>query len=188
MTSYGRQAQSGASGLGSRRGPPLASIESLLSFEAKSTPRSEFGHHIAGDAVGDYGGGRAEVSGGIAMETVLPVEDFQTLGGDQQSEEIFRLLSLLSPFAGEVSGLKTSIDTALTRISELDGQNAEEEARAGGDCKANEAEDPGLLLLGVFKDPESPHSGSPLLPETQPPDPFITQNLHTLEAHFSQIP
>ena len=25
-----------------RRGPPLASIESLLSFEAKSTPRSEY--------------------------------------------------------------------------------------------------------------------------------------------------
>ena len=47
MTSYGRQT-SGGSGLGSRRGPPLASIESLLSFEAKSTPRSEFGHHIAG--------------------------------------------------------------------------------------------------------------------------------------------
>ena len=50
------------------------------------------------------------------METVLPVDDFQSLGGDQQSEEIFRLLSLLSPFAGEVTGLKTSIDTALTRI------------------------------------------------------------------------
>ena len=49
MTSYGRQTSGGgASGLGSRRGPPLASIESLLSFEAKSTPRSEFGHHIPG--------------------------------------------------------------------------------------------------------------------------------------------
>ena len=67
-------------------------------------------------SVGDYGGGRAEVGGGLAMETVLPVDDFQSLGGDQQSEEIFRLLSLLSPFAGEVTGLKTSIDTALTRI------------------------------------------------------------------------
>ena len=34
-------------GLGrSARGPPLASIESLLSFEAKSTPRSEFGHIV----------------------------------------------------------------------------------------------------------------------------------------------
>ena len=50
------------------------------------------------------------------METVLPVEDFQTLNGDQQSEEIFRLLSMLSPFAGEVTGLKTSIDSALIRI------------------------------------------------------------------------
>ena len=52
----------------------------------------------------------------VNMETVLPVEDFQILSGEQQSEEIFRLLSMLSPFAGEVSGLKTSIDTALTRI------------------------------------------------------------------------
>ena len=52
----------------------------------------------------------------VMMETVLPVEDFQVLSGEQQSEEIFRLLSMLSPFAGEVSGLKTSIDTALTRI------------------------------------------------------------------------
>ena len=36
--------------------------------------------------MGDYGGGRAEVGGGLAMETVLPVDDFQSLGGDQQSE------------------------------------------------------------------------------------------------------
>ena len=50
------------------------------------------------------------------MDNVLPVEDFQTLSGDQQSEEIFRLLSLLSPFAGEVGGLKASIDSALARI------------------------------------------------------------------------
>ena len=50
------------------------------------------------------------------MDNVLPVEDFQSLSGDQQSEEIFRLLSLLSPFAGEVGGLKASIDTALARI------------------------------------------------------------------------
>ena len=50
------------------------------------------------------------------MDNVLPVDDFQTLSGDQQSEEIFRLLSLLSPFAGEVGGLKASIDNALARI------------------------------------------------------------------------
>jgi len=156
-----------------RRGPPLASIESLLSFEAKSTPRSELGL-LAGDLglprLADWGG----------VQAILSLEEFQSLAGEQQSEEIFRLLTLLSPFAGEVSGLKASIDAALGRIFEIDGQNAEEEARAVGDCKANEADDPGLLLLGVFKDPESPHSGSPLLPETQPPDPFIIQKSRQL--------
>ena len=91
-----------------RGGPPLASIESLLSYEAKSTPRSEFGlppgielaeHQTCselfhtGSDVGGLGGSQA---------SVLPVESFQVLSGDQQTEEIFKLLSLLSPFAGEV--------------------------------------------------------------------------------------
>ena len=94
-----------------RRGaPPLASIESLLSFEAKSTPRSEYG--LSGLPPG------LELGGLGRSDTVLPVESFQVLSGDQQTEEIFKLLSLLSPFAGEVSGLKTSIDSALCRIRE----------------------------------------------------------------------
>ena len=50
------------------------------------------------------------------IESVLAVEDFQRLNGDEQSEEIFRLLSVLSPFAGEVTGLRSSINTALSRI------------------------------------------------------------------------
>ena len=40
---------------------------------------------------------------GGSQASVLPVESFQVLSGDQQTEEIFKLLSLLSPFAGEVS-------------------------------------------------------------------------------------
>ena len=79
--------------MAARRGaPPLASIESLLSFEAKSTPRSEYG--LSGLPPG------VELAG---SDSVLPVESFQVLSGDQQTEEIFKLLSLLSPFAGEVS-------------------------------------------------------------------------------------
>ena len=53
------------------------------------------------------------------IESVLAVEDFQRLNGDEQSEEIFRLLSVLSPFAGEVTGLRSSINTALSRIRYL---------------------------------------------------------------------
>ena len=95
-----------------RRGPPLASIESLLSFEAKSTPRSEFGV-MASDVLApanfrfsDWGG----------MESILSVDDFQNLAGDKQAEEIFKLLALLSPFANEISALKGSIESALLRI------------------------------------------------------------------------
>ena len=119
--------------MAARRGaPPLASIESLLSFEAKSTPRSEYGlSGLPGLPPG------VELGGGLGRsDSVLPVESFQVLSGDQQTEEIFKLLSLLSPFAGEVSilsracilymkvlypqvsGLKTSIDSALCRIRE----------------------------------------------------------------------
>ena len=86
--------------MAARRGaPPLASIESLLSFEAKSTPRSEYGlSGLPGLPPG------VELGGGLGRsESVLPVESFQVLSGDQQTEEIFKLLSLLSPFAGEVS-------------------------------------------------------------------------------------
>jgi len=184
MTStYDRQGSGG--GL-ARRGPPLASIESLLSFEAKSTPRSEFGNIAApGPVVGDD----------VNMETVLPVEDFQILSGEQQSEEIFRLLSMLSPFAGEVSGLKTSIDTALTRISELDGDNKfslnllQQQtgigagARTRDNCSITAGLDNDIdqdfPLLGYGNKElgrdhvESPHSGTPLLPEINAPDPFI---------------
>ena len=103
-----------------RRGPPLASIESLLSFEAKSTPRSEFGVMTA-DVLGGPGNNFRYPDWG-GMETILSVEDFQGLAGDKQAEEIFKLLALLSPFATEISNLKRSIESALGRISELDGR------------------------------------------------------------------
>lgn len=44
MASGGRDGRSGGlNRRGGQGGPPLASIESLLSYEAKSTPRSEYG-------------------------------------------------------------------------------------------------------------------------------------------------
>ena len=75
------------SGLG-RRGPPLASIESLLSFEAKSTPRSEFGL-LTAENMG--GGNLTRLSDWGRTESVLTVEDFQSLTGERQSEEIFKI-------------------------------------------------------------------------------------------------
>ena len=91
-----------------RGGPPLASIESLLSYEAKSTPRSEFGlppgEKVSPQEKADWliFPAGLELGGCEGGDSVLGVESFQGLSGDQQTEEIFKLLSLLSPFAGEV--------------------------------------------------------------------------------------
>ena len=178
-----------------RRGPPLASIESLLSFEAKSTPRSEFGlvplssdnNAAASFHFGEWGG----------MDSILTVDDFQSLPGDRQAEEIFKLLALLSPFAAEIAGLKGSIEAALGRIEELDGRNRYSGTFAlraplppfmGGpaarhefaNCLSTEATDSFCL-----REPESPHSATPLLPETHAPDPFIIQKSRQLNRRVT---
>lgn len=170
--------------LASRRGPPLASIESLLSFEAKSTPRSELGVMS-----GDLGLPRLADWGGV--QAILSLDDFQSLNGEQQCEEIFRLLALLSPFAGEVSGLKDSIEAALGRIGEIDGRTRHSAVYIrGGGCGGREEEDEVEdertgLMLGVLREPESPHSGSPLLPEMHAPDPFIIQKSRQLNRRVT---
>ena len=141
------------------------------------------------------GGEHGEGGDGIVMEAVLPVEDFQSLSGDQQSEEIFRLLSLLSPFAGEVTGLRTSVDTALTRISDLEpGQQQQEAAlRTRDNCSLTAGldrdTDQDFPLLGfgnkeLGREPESP-VGTPLLPEIHAPDPFIIQKSRQLNRRVS---
>ena len=173
------------SGLG-RRGPPLASIESLLSFEAKSTPRSEF-RLITVDNMG--GGNLNQLSDWRRMETVLSVNNFQSLTGEQQSEEIFKLLALLSPFAGEVTNLKGSIDDALGRISELDGRKRVSgniyDGESRRDLLPNADHDMDIPMMGNFHDPESPHSATPLLPEIHAPDPFIIQKSRQLNRRVT---
>jgi hypothetical protein len=136
-----------------KRGPPLASIESLLSFETKSTPRSENNHdddeetdNLDPAAAAGYGNGGQMLGGQghgqdlmdsdlnpkiTANNTTMPpaaptmnFEDFQRLPSDKQSEEIFKLLSMLSPFASEVSSLRSSMESALNRICELESRPA----------------------------------------------------------------
>ena len=51
---------------------------------------------------------------------IMSFEDFQRLPSDKQSEEIFKLLAMLSPFASEVSSLRSSMESAVNRISELE--------------------------------------------------------------------
>ncbi|XP_023325831.1 potassium voltage-gated channel protein Shab [Eurytemora carolleeae] len=169
-----------------RRGPPLASIESLLSFEAKSTPRSEFGAMTV-DILGAGGGFR--FPDWIGTDSVISDEDFQSLSGDKQAEEIFKLLALLSPFATEISSMKNSIETALGRVSEIDARN-----RYSGSFmfKNNSTKndyyglpDNNEMDSFCLREPDSPHSGSPLLPETHAPDPFIIQKSRQLNRRVT---
>ena len=124
-----------------KRGPPLASIESLLSFEAKSTPRSENNtiHEIEFEALNkaaqeqqiaqqqnhssSSSTSQTIHQNAIAMAGIMSMDDFQQLPSEKQSEEIFRLLSMLSPFASEVSSLRSSMESALSRITDLESRN-----------------------------------------------------------------
>ena len=59
----------------------------------------------------------------IMASNIMTFDEFQKLPSEKQSEEIFKLLSMLSPFASEVSSLRSSMESALNRISELESQN-----------------------------------------------------------------
>lgn len=129
-----------------KRGPPLASIESLLSFEAKSTPRSENNtiHEAEFEALNKAAKEQQVAQqqshssssctsqtidqNAIAMATIMSMDEFQQLPNDKQSEEIFRLLSMLSPFASEVSSLRSSMESALSRITDLESRNSRNSA------------------------------------------------------------
>ena len=54
---------------------------------------------------------------------IMTFDEFQKLPSEKQSEEIFKLLSMLSPFASEVSSLRSSMESALNRITELESQS-----------------------------------------------------------------
>lgn len=115
-----------------KRGPPLASIESLLSFEAKSTPRSENFANYTSCTVdpddpdnADSSVNEAENESLLKMEpSIMSFHDFQRLPEDKQSEEIFKLLSMLSPFASEVSSLRSSMEATLGKISDLEARTS----------------------------------------------------------------
>ncbi len=62
----------------------------------------------------------ADASDSAVMPALMTVEDFQSLSAERRSEEIFRLLSQLSPFAGEVSALRKSLEAAIRRIDNLE--------------------------------------------------------------------
>ena len=73
------------------------------------------GHDDNDYFVGNNGGNMA-----AAASNTMTFEEFQRLPSEKQSEEIFKLLSMLSPFASEVSSLRSSMENALNRIAELE--------------------------------------------------------------------
>jgi len=151
----------------------LASIESLLSYEANSLPYSEFDLIPSNrERMPDFG----------LMETTLSMDDFQTLPSEQQSEQIFKLLALLSPLAGEVCDLKGSIGALVGQIGENDGRNNQSGTFIRGGEIATDSEG---FLLGNCQGPESPYSGTPLLPELRAPDPFIIQKSRQLNKRVT---
>ena len=90
----------------------MASIESLLSYSGQPAyteldllvgTRLEQDSH----AMQDYG---------LVTESALTMDDFQSLPSEQQSDQIFKLLALLSPLANEVCDLKYSIGEMLSNI------------------------------------------------------------------------
>ncbi len=56
----------------------------------------------------------------LPLPPMMSFDDFQRLPSDRQSEEIFRLLSLLTPFASEVSSLRSSVESCLNRLGEVE--------------------------------------------------------------------
>ena len=50
---------------------------------------------------------------GLVTETALTMDDFQTLPSEAQSDQIFKLLAILSPLANEVCDLKCNIGDML---------------------------------------------------------------------------
>eukprot|EP00093_Oithona_nana_P002881 02881.XXX_36532_44873_1 [CDS] Oithona nana genome sequencing. len=189
-----------------KRAPPLASIESLLSFEAKSTPRSENNTiheadnleasnatyscaaaglhctaeeevkllHITSQDQNQFQQNQSIVSSTqppptFTMQT-MNFEDFQRLPSDKQSEEIFKLLSMLSPFASEVSSLRSSMESALNRISEL--EMAKSSQNLPSQQQQHNTHNP-TRNAGPNDGPESPYSNTPLDTESQVPEPFI---------------
>ena len=135
----------------------------------------------------------------------MSFEEYQRLPSDKQSEEIFKLLSLLSPFADKVTSLQSSVENAIDRIKDLEHLN-----RAGGvlgmvtASSANNnkkfhggggssAMDAGANLFGGDDQPPeettSPHSTTPLLrdlmSDSHPPDPFIIAKSRQLNRRVS---
>eukprot|EP00095_Tigriopus_kingsejongensis_P008004 maker-scaffold269_size230758-snap-gene-1.29 protein:Tk08004 transcript:maker-scaffold269_size230758-snap-gene-1.29-mRNA-1 annotation:"voltage-gated channel " len=192
-------------------GPPLASIESLLSCEAKSTPRSE-NNTLHDVEIFEPGRNSATVTSPLAMATgrakdnggggvvteensppstapnspIMSFGEFQKLPNDKQSEEIFKLLAMLTPFATEVSSLKSSVESALHRITELEQLN-----RMGFGLTSTTH---GKLFKGSGNPYEdtgeaSPRSSTPMLrdlmSDSTPPDPFIIAKSRQMNRRVS---
>ena len=95
----------------------MASIESLLSYSGQPAYTeldlivgTDTGHV---DTCLDLGHSSTMQDYGLVTETTLTMDDFQTLPSEAQSDQIFKLLAILSPLANEVCDLKCNIGEML---------------------------------------------------------------------------
>lgn len=148
----------------------MASIESLLSNSGQpayteldlivGTDNSDFNMQ-------DYG---------LVTETTLTMDDFQSLGSEAQSDQIFKLLAILSPLANEVCDLKCNIGDLLSEIG--DGDTRLKALGVKAEMDFNDG-------FGSFRAQDSPYSVTPLLPELRAPDPFIIQKSRQLNKRVT---
>ncbi|XP_023325380.1 potassium voltage-gated channel protein Shab [Eurytemora carolleeae] len=139
------------------KGPPLASVESLLSYE----PRKR----IPGPPI-------ASVESLLSCEKFSPRQDKRLMSEDEKSAEILKLLPLLSPFSQSFAALKEGIQGAIARLQALEENQRQNEWNDGGVFFGEQA--------------ESIHSESSLVPGAGSiPDPFIIQKSKLLNKRVA---
>ena len=154
----------------------MASIESLLSNTGQPG-YTELDLIVGTDNMTEHSIMIQQQDYGLVTETTLSMDDFQGLGSEDQSDQIFKLLAILSPLATEVCDLKSNIGELLVEMGETDTRHRQShETRTELDISDG---------FTSHRAQESPYSVTPLLPELRAPDPFIIQKSRQLNKRVT---
>ena len=101
--------------------PAYTELDLIVGTQDSSGPVRSRDHRDGGRVTRDRhqgtrvtrGGGASMQDYGLVTETTLTMDDFQTLASESQSDQIFKLLAILSPLANEVCDLKCNIGEML---------------------------------------------------------------------------
>ena len=98
------------------------------------------------------------------------MEDFSNLPTEQQSERIFQLVALLHPLSHEICDVRDEVGLL---VQQTEGDEVKTNHQGGEPIEDG-------LFLGSFREAESPHSATPLLPKIQSSDTFIIKKSRQL--------